>query len=145
MRREQAAKLFRKAEEHYKLNRFHQAMPLYIKAYEILRLPAFLFNIGQCHRMLGNYNMALFYFKGYLRSSDYIPQRESVERLIQKILKLVAAKERRAEEAGRGELETKWRALRAKQRELERQRKSLGQRRRKPPNPPKTDGTRKQP
>lgn len=56
-----------KAQVHYKLGRFDQALEAYSRAYEMFSAPALLFNIGQCHRNLKNYERALFFFEGYLR------------------------------------------------------------------------------
>jgi len=76
-----AQKLFKQAEKHYNLGRFQKALTLYSKAYETLPLPGFLFNIGQCHRMMGHYTKALFFYQGYLRATD-APNRLVVEKLI---------------------------------------------------------------
>ncbi len=77
-----AKKLFEEAEKNYYLGRFGKALELYSKAYEVLPLPGFLFNIGQCHRMMGNYERAIFFYRGYLRAKD-TKNKEVVERLIQ--------------------------------------------------------------
>jgi tetratricopeptide (TPR) repeat protein len=34
-----------------------------------LRLPAFLFNIGQCHRKLGQHEQAIFFYSRYLKAN----------------------------------------------------------------------------
>jgi tetratricopeptide (TPR) repeat protein len=74
--------LFDQAESRFHAGQFGEALDLYAKAYEVLPLPGFLFNIGQCHRSLGSHNRALFYYQGYLRSGGSIPNRELVEQLI---------------------------------------------------------------
>lgn len=56
-----------KAQLHYKLGRFDEALAAYSRAYEIFNAPALLFNIGQCHKNLKNYDRAIFFFEGYLR------------------------------------------------------------------------------
>jgi len=71
------------AEAHYKLGRFAEALQEYSKAYEFASLPAFLFNMGQCHRQLGNHERAVFFYEGYLRESPKAGNREIVRRLIQ--------------------------------------------------------------
>ena len=54
---QQAAKIhFDKGETHYRLGRFEAARKEYTQAYEATPLPGFLFNIGQCHRQLGEYD-----------------------------------------------------------------------------------------
>jgi tetratricopeptide (TPR) repeat protein len=64
---EEARALTSKATVEYNVGRFQQALELYTKAYERLPKPALLFNIGQCHRLLGHYEQALFFYHGYLR------------------------------------------------------------------------------
>jgi len=48
----EAKLLFKRAQLAYKLGKFENALGEYSKAYEMLPLPGFLFNIGQCHRQL---------------------------------------------------------------------------------------------
>lgn len=81
-KRTQARAIFAQAESKHRLGQFNEALDLYAKAYEVLPLPGFLFNIGQCHRGLGSHNQALLYFHGYLRSGHKVKNREMVERLI---------------------------------------------------------------
>jgi len=103
----QAAKeYFQKASQSYKLGKFEQALDLYSKAYETLPLPAFLFNIGQCHRQLGNHERAVFFFEGYLRDADNAGNRDVVEELIATSKEAIAEEEqRKAEEARKAEEE----------------------------------------
>ena len=72
----------RQAQVHYNLGRFDEALDEYSTAYELFPHPAFLFNIGQCHRELGNHDRALFFFEGYLREMPEAPNRQLVLELI---------------------------------------------------------------
>jgi tetratricopeptide (TPR) repeat protein len=56
-----------KAQVQYKLGRFDEALEAYSRAYELFSAPALLFNIGQCHKNLKDYDRAIFFFEGYLR------------------------------------------------------------------------------
>jgi tetratricopeptide (TPR) repeat protein len=56
-----------KAQIHYKLGRFDEALEAYSRAYELFNAPALLFNIGQCHKNLRDFDRAIFFFEGYLR------------------------------------------------------------------------------
>ncbi|MFC1609467.1 tol-pal system YbgF family protein [Myxococcota bacterium] len=75
----QAKRYFKKAETHYKLGRFEDALEQYSKAYEAKPLPGFLFNIAQCHMELRHYKRALFFYEGYLQEKPRSPNRELVE------------------------------------------------------------------
>ena len=74
----------RKGQLDYKLARFEDALQDYSRAYELYPAPALLFNLGQCHRNLKNYERAIFFFEGYLREQPKIDpdQRALTEDLI---------------------------------------------------------------
>ena len=72
-----------KAQLHYKLGRFEDALAAYTKAYELFNAPALLFNIGQCHKNLKNYERAIFFFEGYLREERNPEKRALAEQLIE--------------------------------------------------------------
>jgi len=79
---ERAKALFKKAEVHFKLGEFKQALPLYREAYRTKEIPAFLFNIGQCHRYLGNCDQANFFFRQYLAGNPDSPHAPKVKELM---------------------------------------------------------------
>jgi tetratricopeptide (TPR) repeat protein len=71
------------ADREYKLGRFEQALAEYTAAYQLYPAPALLFNIGQCHRYLHNYERALFFYRGFLRDAPAnAPNRSTVEDLL---------------------------------------------------------------
>jgi tetratricopeptide (TPR) repeat protein len=80
--KQKAKKHFKIAEQHYKLGRFKEALKEYSKAYELAPLAGFLFNIGQCHRLLGNHERAVFFYEGYLREKPNAKNRKAVLKLI---------------------------------------------------------------
>jgi tetratricopeptide (TPR) repeat protein len=80
--RDEAKALTEKAQIEYNVGHFQQALELYSQAYEAVPSPALLFDIGQCHKMLKNYERALFSFRGYLREQPAAPNRSLVEQLI---------------------------------------------------------------
>ena len=66
----------------FNLGKFPEAAAEYEKAYKVLPLPAFLYNLGQCHaRMDGvkNLERAKFFFEGYLGNQPNAPNRKEVE------------------------------------------------------------------
>lgn len=87
--RARAKALFERAEKTYYLGHFEEARKLYAKAYKAAPLPGFLYNIGQCHRMLKQYEKAIFFYKGYLQATDASNQKV-VRRLIQTLEKKLA-------------------------------------------------------
>jgi hypothetical protein len=80
--RRRAKKLFDRGEKLFALGRFAEALSAYQKAFEEFPAPEFLFNIGQCHRNLGNVDRAIFSFRKYLRLRPDADNREAVETLI---------------------------------------------------------------
>src|SRR4051812_1471531 len=82
-RQEKAARAhFDRAERAFNLGRFDEALTEYQAAYEALPLPAFVFNIAQCHRNLGNGDKAVFFYQRFLSLQPDAPNRPVVEELI---------------------------------------------------------------
>jgi tetratricopeptide (TPR) repeat protein len=79
---EEAKTLTGKATIEYDVGHFDQALELYTRAYERYPKPALLFDIGQCHRLLGHYERAVFFFQGYLRGLPDATNRPLVEQLM---------------------------------------------------------------
>jgi tetratricopeptide (TPR) repeat protein len=73
-----AKKLYREGEKLFALGKFAPALVKYEAAFEAKPLPAFLFNIGQCHRNMGNYDQAIFSFRKYLKLQPEAVNREAV-------------------------------------------------------------------
>ena len=117
--RAEAKKLFDEAQVHYAVGRFPEALEDYSRAYELAQLPGFLFNIGQCHRELQDYERALFFFEGYLRDKPDAKNRRVVEDLIVEARRKAAEQE---EERRRNlEIALKLKAERLRKLELARQ------------------------
>ncbi len=95
---EEARALTGQATVEYNVGRFQQALDLYTKAYERYSKPALLFNIGQCHRLLGHYEQALFFYHGYLREQPDAPNRALAEQHIDEAQRALDA-QRAAQEA----------------------------------------------
>ncbi len=116
----QAKARYAEAQGLYDTGQFEEALQGYSDAYELKPLPGFLFNIGQCHRQLGNWERARFFYKRYL---DLSPKRPKNAAQVQSLLKQAEArlveqdeKRRREERAARLENERK-------QADLDRQKK----------------------
>lgn len=63
---EKAKALFAEGNQHYNLGEFPQALDKYKLAYRVKPLPAFQFNIAQCHRKLGQHKEAIAMYQAYL-------------------------------------------------------------------------------
>ena len=85
----------------YKLARFEQALAEYTKAYEKFPAAPLLFNIAQCHRNLGQYDKAVFFYEGFLREARKDdPNRSVVEDLLRESRDALAKQQAaRADEA----------------------------------------------
>lgn len=84
---------FDRAEKAFNLRRFDEALAGYQAAYEALPLPAFLFNIAQCHRNVRNHEQAVFFYQRYLSLSPDASNRPVVEELIAEQKKQLAAQQ----------------------------------------------------
>ncbi|SET79498.1 tetratricopeptide repeat protein [Stigmatella erecta] len=57
----------------YEQGNFRQALSSFDAAYSLVPLPAFLFNVAQCHRQLGSYERAATFYRRYLALSPKEP------------------------------------------------------------------------
>jgi tetratricopeptide (TPR) repeat protein len=76
---EEAKEFYEDATIAYDDGRYDQALRLFERAYVRAPLPGFLFNIGQCHRQLGNSAQAIDFFERYLEQVPEAPNRADVE------------------------------------------------------------------
>ncbi len=93
---ERAKALFAKGNEHYNLGEFVQALELYRRAYRAMPLPAFLFNIAQCHRKLGQHADAVTMYQSYLVGVPDAQNKALVESLITESRAVLAAEQKTA-------------------------------------------------
>lgn len=102
------------SQEAYNLGKFELALEELEAAYKLKPVPGLLFNFGQCHRQLRNYERAGFYFKAYVDSGLEGPQvevaRSLADEMAAKQAELVAEAAKAAQlkrEREREEAETK--------------------------------------
>jgi hypothetical protein len=69
----QAREKFTQGNEAYARGEFRQALTAFDAAYKLAPLPGFLFNVAQCHRQLGSYERAAFFYRRYLSLSEKEP------------------------------------------------------------------------
>jgi tetratricopeptide (TPR) repeat protein len=85
---DKAKALFAEGNEHYNLGEFTPALERYKLAYRVKPLPAFQFNIAQCHRKLGQYSDAIAMYQAYLVGVPNAQNKATVESLIAEAKKL---------------------------------------------------------
>lgn len=74
---------FEEAERYYKLQQYDKALEIYSELYLKTGSPEFLYNIGQCYRLLGRYDEALRSYRNFIRDLPDSPMRGKAEELIQ--------------------------------------------------------------
>jgi tetratricopeptide (TPR) repeat protein len=93
-----ARALFKEGQTSYDVGEFKHALELYTEAYKVKPLPGFLFNIAQCHRQLGDYKMASFFFGRFIdNSSTESPVVAQARELLEDMNRRQADAERAAE------------------------------------------------
>jgi tetratricopeptide (TPR) repeat protein len=80
--REKARAAYKTGIQHYNLAEWQQALDSFKDAYREVEDPSLLFNIGQCHRQLGDRKQAITFYRAYLRELPNAENREEVKRLI---------------------------------------------------------------
>lgn len=82
--RAKAKREYQAAQKQYDLGNFKEALTGFSEAYRLDPRPPFLFNIGQCHRMLGEHERALFFFDRFL--SFYPPGKAPNDKLVHELI-----------------------------------------------------------
>jgi tetratricopeptide (TPR) repeat protein len=82
--------LYESGMAHYNLSEFDKALVDFKEGYRLKHDPAFLFNIGQCQRQLGDPAGAALTYRAYLRESPDAPNRAEVQKLVDAMDRAVA-------------------------------------------------------
>ena len=96
---ERAKALFAEGNQHFNLGELDQALELYKRAYRIKPLPAFLFNIAQCHRKLGHFQDAITMYQSYLVGVPNAQDKPLVDSLIVESKAAIAEQQQREQRA----------------------------------------------
>ena len=102
-----ARALYEQGTKHYQLGEYAPALESFKKGYWTRRNPAFLYNIGQCYRMLGDAENAAMEYRAFLRESPNATNRADVEQFIRDADEAVKKKEAQKERPPTGVLLTK--------------------------------------
>jgi tetratricopeptide (TPR) repeat protein len=81
-------------QSHYNLNEFAEALQDFKEAYRLRPDPAFLFNIAQCERQLGNLEEAIKFYRSYLRNKPDAGNKREIEKKIEELKVLTEAKKK---------------------------------------------------
>src|SRR3954451_20971836 len=93
-----AAAHYKKGRSLYNISEYRAALDEFKQAYVLHEDPAFLYNIAQCHRQLGNHREAITFYKRFLAESPHAPNRREIERLIGELEEKAAAAPQGAKE-----------------------------------------------
>jgi len=121
---ERAKALFADGNQHYSLGEMEQALELYKAAYRIKALPAFLFNIAQCHRKLGHHQEAVTMYQSYLAGVPDAPNKTMVDSLIKESRDAIAAEQKAADDKASAATRLESERIAAEQQKAEAERKA---------------------
>ena len=82
---QRARRFYRRAEAAYSVGRYARALTAYQRAYQAKRLPGLLFNIAQCHRLVGHHEKAERLYRAYLEAVPRTRNRAVVVSLIEEM------------------------------------------------------------
>ena len=90
-RTEKAREHYLQGDAFYKLDKYPNALAEYEQAYLAKPDPSFLYNIAQCHRLMGNRAEALRFYRRYLKDAPNAPNREVADKHIKDLEAALAA------------------------------------------------------
>jgi len=79
---EKARAHFQQADTYFKLEKYAAALQEFEQAYLAKQDPSFLYNIAQCHRLMGNRADAIRFYKRYIIDAPNAPNRPTAEKHI---------------------------------------------------------------
>ena len=90
---EKARAHFQQGDTYFKLDKYPVALQEFEQAYLAKQDPSFLYNIAQCHRLMGNRVEAIRFYKRYLNDAPTAPNRPVAEKHIRDLESAVSAEE----------------------------------------------------
>jgi tetratricopeptide (TPR) repeat protein len=88
----EAKKHYNRGLAHFNLREYKDAAKEFGDGYRLVPDPVFLYNLGQCHRLLDNAEEALHFYRAYLHAKPDAPNRAEVEGRIDALDKELAVK-----------------------------------------------------
>jgi len=90
---ESARAHFQQGDTYFKLDKYAAALQEFEQAYLAKQDPSFLYNIAQCHRLMGNRVDAIRYYKRYLSDAPTAANRPVAEKHIRDLESAIGAEE----------------------------------------------------
>src|SRR5436190_18302547 len=90
---EKARAHFQQGDTYFKLDRYANALQEFEQAYLAKQDPSFLYNIAQCHRLMGNRVEAVRFYKRYLNDAPNAANRPVAEKHIRDLESALGAEE----------------------------------------------------
>jgi hypothetical protein len=87
-------KMFETATAEFNLGHYEKAASMYEEIYKITLEPVLLYNIAQAHRLGGDFDKSVFFYKGYLRAQPQAKNRTEVQKRIAELELAIEAKRR---------------------------------------------------
>jgi tetratricopeptide (TPR) repeat protein len=84
-RTEKAREHYFQGDAYYKLDKYKEALAEYEQAYIAKSDPSFLYNIAQCHRLMGNTHDAVKFYKRFLKDQPTAANRAVAEKHIREL------------------------------------------------------------
>ncbi len=94
--KEAARQAYLEGTRRYDLNEFSTALAAFKRAYLAFEDPAFLYNIAQCYRQLGDKENAVRFYRSYMRKVPNAPNRDEVTGTITTLDVAIAADKAKA-------------------------------------------------
>jgi tetratricopeptide (TPR) repeat protein len=91
---EDPKKLFEAATAEFNLGHYEKAASMYEEIYKVTLEPVLLYNIAQAHRLGGDFDKAVFFYRGYLRAQPQARNRGEVQKRITELEDAIEAKRR---------------------------------------------------
>jgi len=87
----EARKYFKTGAKHFVKKRYQAALAAFSAGYELTKKPAFLFNMGECARLLGDHDRAVEFYRQFLQRDQKSKRRAEAQRWIQTLAPPVVA------------------------------------------------------
>jgi len=88
---DKAREFFERGEAFFKLEKYKEALDQYEQGYLAKSDASFLYNIAQCHRLMGDKQTALRFYRRFLNEATRVPNRPIVEQHIADLEAALAA------------------------------------------------------